>query len=110
MYYMPKITKSAIVAKKQLTDRIANNLSKKRISLTKMQIESVLTELLTETGKALVKGEEIRFLGYYSLKTVMQKPRIAMNLQTKKKMNIHAKRVPKCKFSDSLKQEISKKK
>ena len=52
---MPKITKSAIVAKKQLTDRIVNNLSKKRISLTRIQIEAVLTELLTETSKALIK-------------------------------------------------------
>src|SRR5947199_6678049 len=99
-----------ITGKKQLTDRISNNLKRKKINLSKSEIEAVITELLTETGKALVKGEEIRFLGYYSLKTVMQKPRIAMNLQTKKKMNIPAKRVPKCKFSDSLKQEISKKK
>ena len=107
---MIKKLKTNITGKKQLTDRIVNNLSKKRISLTKIQIEAVLTELLTETSKALIKAEEIRFLGYYSLKTVMQKPRIAMNLQTKKKMRIREKRVPKCKFSEDLKKEISKKK
>ena len=33
-----------------------------------------------------------------------------MNLQTKKKMTIPAKRVPKIKFSDDLKKEIGKKK
>jgi len=33
-----------------------------------------------------------------------------MNLQTKKKMNIPAKRVPKVKFSKDLKEEIGKKK
>ncbi|KLL04787.1 MAG: hypothetical protein MRERV_4c051 [Mycoplasmataceae bacterium RV_VA103A] len=35
---------------------------------------------------------------------------MAMNLQTKKKMKVPAKRVPKCKFSASLKEEISKNK
>ena len=40
----------------------------------------------------------------------MTSPRMAMNLQTRKKMKVPAKRVPKCKFSISLKEEISKKK
>ena len=39
----------------------------------------------------------------------MTKPRMAMNLQTKKKMKVPAKRVPKCKFSIALKEEISRK-
>ncbi|CAG8633194.1 12849_t:CDS:2 [Ambispora gerdemannii] len=94
----------------QLTERIANNLSRKRASLTKSQIESVINELLTETKKALVKGETIRFPSYYSLTTAITKPRVAMNLQTKKKMNIPAKRVPKIKFSADLKAEVAKKK
>ena len=101
-------SKSKLVSKKILTDRISNNLSKKRVSLTKNQIETVLSELLEETKKALIKGEELRLPGYLSLKTTIQKPRVAMNLQTKKKMTIPAKRVPKCKFSDNLKAEISK--
>jgi nucleoid DNA-binding protein len=33
-----------------------------------------------------------------------------MNLQTKKKMKVPSKRVPKCKFSTNLKEEISKSK
>ena len=98
-----------ITGKKQLTDRIFNSIIRKRASLTKNQIEAVITELLSETKKALVKGEEIRFLGYYSLKTTLQKARMAMNLQTKKKMKVPAKRVPKCRFSLPLKEAISKK-
>jgi nucleoid DNA-binding protein len=50
----------------------------------------------------------MRFPGYLSLKTTIQKPRVAMNLQTKKKMTIPAKRVPKAKFSEELKEGISK--
>jgi DNA-binding protein HU-beta len=101
---MPK-TKSNITGKNQLIDRIS-----KKIKLTKSQIDNVLTNFLEETKKALVKGEEVRLLGYYSFKTTMTSPRIAMNLQTKKKMKVPAKRIPKCKFSESLKGEISKKK
>lgn len=98
-------TKSIITGKNQLIDRIS-----KKTKLTKTQIDSVLTNFLEETKKALVKGEEVRLLGYYSFKTTITKPRMAMNLQTKKQMKVPAKRVPKCKFSESLKGEVSKKK
>ena len=104
-----KTSKSTLVSKKILTDRISVNLSKK-YSLTKIQIETVLSELLEEVKKALIKGEEIRLPSYLSLKTTIQAARVAMNLQTKKKMTIPAKRVPKVKFSEDLKKEISKKK
>ena len=71
---------------------------------------SITKALSYNAKKALVKGEEVRFLGYFSLKTVLTKPRMAMNLQTGKKMKVPAKRVPKCKFSLGLKEEIAKKK
>ena len=96
---------TTITGKSQLIDRIS-----KKTKLTKNQIDSVITNFLEETKKSLLKGEEVRLLGYYSFKTVMTSPRMAMNLQTKKKMKVPSKRVPKCKFSDSLKAEISKKK
>ena len=98
------MSKTVITGKSQLTERIS-----KKVKLTKSEIDSVITNLLAETQKSLIKGEEVRFLGYFSLKTITQKPRIAMNLQTKKKMKVPAKRVPKCKFSLGLKEAISKK-
>src|SRR3954465_5858993 len=102
-------TKATLISKKTLTDRISEKISKKN-NLTKNQIETVLTEYLEQTKQALIKGEEIRFPSYFSLKTAITKPRVAMNLQTKKKMNIPAKRVPKIKFSDDLKEQVAKKK
>jgi nucleoid DNA-binding protein len=96
---------SVIISKKILTERIADKIGKK-INLNHKQIEAVLSEYLEESKQALVNGEEIRLSGYYSFKTTMTKPRVAMNLQTKQKMNIPAKQVPKIKFSDSLKEEI----
>ena len=96
---------TTITGKSQLIDRIS-----KKIKLTKNQIDSVITNFLEETKKSLLKGEEVRLQGYFTLKTAMTAPRMAMNLQTKKKMKVPAKRVPKCKFSVSLKEEISRKK
>ena len=102
-------TSTSIVGKAKLAERVYNAKGRK-LSLTKSQIEAVISEILEETKKSLLKGEDVRLQGYFALKTVITKPRIAMNLQTKKKMTIPAKRVPKCKFSTNLKEEIAKKK
>jgi len=103
-----KTSKTTIVGKKLLGERITDSLKRKKVSITKIQTETVINEFLEEIKKALIRGEELRFPGYLSLKTTLQKPRVAMNLQTKKKMTIPAKRVPKVKFSEDLKKEISK--
>jgi nucleoid DNA-binding protein len=104
-----KKTATSIVGKSKLAERVYSNKGR-QLSLTKSQVEAVIGEILAEIKKSLLKGEAVRFPGYFSLQTVTQKPRVAMNLQTKKKMNIPAKRVPKAKFSVDLKKEISKKK
>jgi len=99
---MPKAT---ITGKKQLTEKIS-----KKTRIPQNQVSKIIDEFLLETKKSLLKGEEVRLQGYFSFRTMITKPRIAMNLQTKKKMTIPAKRVPKVKFSTNLKQEISKSK
>jgi|SRR5437868_5944379 len=99
------MSKALITGKKQLTERIA-----KKTKYPQNQVTRIIDELLEETKKSLLKGEEIRLQGYFTLKTAITKPRMAMNLQTGKKMKVPAKRVPKCKFSISLKEEISRKK
>jgi len=98
-------TKSTITGKKQLIERIA-----KKTKTPQNQVAKIIDEFLEETKKSLLKGEEVRLQGYFTLKNAITKPRIAMNLQTKKKMKVPAKRVPKCKFSVGLKEEIAKKK
>ncbi len=89
--------------KKQLTEQIA-----KKTKFSQTQVSQVIDELLEQTKKILIQGGEIRLQGYFSLKTTLTVPRMAMNLQTGKKMKVPAKRVPKCKFSLSLKEAISK--
>jgi len=99
------MSKTLITGKSQLIQRIS-----KKTKYPQTQISQIIDELLIETKKALVKGEEVRLQGYFSLKTAITKPRMAMNLQTKKKMKVPSKRVPKCKFSIALKEDIANKK
>src|SRR5688572_22746440 len=94
-----KDTKSTIVSKKILVDRISAKKVVQKHALNKSQIELVINDFLSEVKKSLIHGEEIRLPSYFSFKTVMTKPRVGMNLQTKQKMTISAKRVPKIAFS-----------
>ena len=96
-----------IVGKKELTDRV-HNLSGKKLSLSKIQIEEIINQSLEQIKEALINKEEIRFPGYFSFKTFMAKPRIAMNLKTKEKMNIPAKRRVKFSISSNLKELVAK--
>src|SRR3954452_24709482 len=97
-------TKLTITGKKQLIERIV-----KKTKYPQNQVTRTIEEFLEETQKALVKGESVRLLGYFSFTTTITKPRTAMNLQTKKPIKVPAKRVPKCKFSAPFKEAISKK-
>ena len=99
------VTKSPITGKKQLTERIS-----KKTKITQNQVSKIIEEFLEETKKSLLKGEEVRLQSYFTFKTAITKPRMAMNLQTGKKMKVAAKRVPKCKFAIGLKEEIARKK
>ena len=96
-----------LISKKELVQRIATDL--KKISLTQKQIENVLDSFLKQTKKALIKGEKIRLVGYFSFITYLTKPRMARNLQTGKMIKVPAKRTPKVKFSKVLKEEMTKK-
>src|SRR3954453_8152782 len=95
---------STIAGKIQLTERISQ-----KTKYPQNQVSKIIEEFLEETKKSLLKGEEVRFIGYYSFKTAMTAPRMAMNLQTGKKMKVPSKRVPKCKFSLGLKEDVKKK-
>lgn len=102
-------SKSPIVGKGELVERVYSSKAKS-LSLNKTQVESVINEALEEIKKALVNKEEVRFPSYFSFKTFMAKPRIAMNLKTKVKMNIPAKRRVKFSISNNLKELVASQK
>src|SRR6266487_6956971 len=72
-----------ITGKSQLTERIS-----KKVKLTKSEIDSVITNFLEETQKSLLKGEDISFKNYFTLKRSKQAPKISKLCDSHtKKMN-----------------------
>jgi DNA-binding protein HU-beta len=98
---MNKEAEKKIVSKEILINRVRKEVNYKN------NVKEVVDVLLEVIDQALIDGEEIRLIGHFIFKTEIQKPRVAMNLQTKKKMIIPAKRVPKVRFSGELKKKIA---
>lgn len=88
-----------------LTERVAE-ISNESKSTTK----NIVNNLFSEINKALIDGEEIKVIGSFALKTTIRGARKAMNLKTKKQIEIPAKRVPKISFSAELKKKIAESK
>ena len=105
-----KNNEKKIVSKKTLVERIKTRKDMVSSAFRAGQLDYAINTFLKETNKALINGETIRLVGSFTLKTAMTKPRTVMNFQTKKQMTVPAKRVPKIKFSEDLKEKIAKKK
>ena len=98
---------SNLISNKQLIDNISNNLTSKKINLTKSRIKAVLTEFLNQTKQVLIDNKSLNFRDYYTFTTVITKPRTARNLKTKEIINIPAQRAPKVRFSRKFKKELN---
>jgi nucleoid DNA-binding protein len=62
---------TTITGKKQLTERIA-----KKTKTPQNQVSKIIEELLEETKKSLLKGEDISLKGYFTLKRARQLPKM----------------------------------
>ena len=91
-----------LISKEILIERVS-----RQVDLNKTQTKEIITSFLEAINQSLIKGEEIRLVGSFTLKTAIRSARQAMNLKTKKKMMVPAKRVPKIKFSPALKVAIA---
>src|ERR1043166_2581653 len=97
--------KHTVINKKTLIERLSEKQKKSKIS--KNEIKEIVSKFLEEINQALIKNEEIRLVGHFTLTTKIRSEGMAMNLQTGKKMKVAAKRVPKIKFSPVLKEAIA---
>jgi DNA-binding protein HU-beta len=91
-----------IISKETLIERIKD----KNSTVSRQDIKCIINAFLEEIDQSLINGEEIRLVGHFALKTITQKARLAMNLSTNQKITVPAKRVPKIKFSNILKEAI----
>jgi nucleoid DNA-binding protein len=74
---MTKNKKSPITSKEKLIIRI-----QKETKENKTKIKEIVDAFLQEVNKSLIKCEEIRLVGHFTLKTDLKAESKAMNLQT----------------------------
>lgn len=104
-----KKSSSNVVSKTLLVEKVVNGLKQKdNVSLSKNHVSLVLDRVWAEVVESLKKGKEIRLIGFCTFKSTKTKPRTAMNLRTNEKMIIPEKIVPKVRFSQAVKQVLSK--
>jgi len=98
-----KITKNMLVTR--VLDRL--NSKEKKKAFAKNQVETFMEALLKEISLSLAKKiEKIQLLGFASFETIKTKERPAVNPQTKEKIIIPSKFVPKVSFSDVLRGKV----
>ena len=89
------------VTKKQLTDRIADELGEKRI-LVKQVIQSFLDEIIEE----LARGNRLEFRDFGVFETKRRKPRVAQNPRTLERVHVPVKWTVKFKVGRLMKQKV----
>ena len=73
--------------------------------IQKSHVEKSINLFLQELNKALAKGEDISLVGHFSMYVVDQEAKTKKSFG--KIIEVPAKKVPKCKFSETLKKQIN---
>ena len=78
--------------------------------LTKVDSEKALTAFIKTVENALKNGDEIRLIGFGTFLAQQKRESTARNIKTGEKITVAAKRVPKFKAGQTLKDAVSGKK
>jgi DNA-binding protein HU-beta len=89
--------------KAELIDAIAADAN-----LTKADAKRALDAFISNTGKALKKGDSVVLIGFGSFKTATRAARNGRNPQTGKVIKIKAKKVVKFKAGADLSKKVAK--
>ena len=86
--------------KGQLVEAVA-----KKVKMPKAQVQRVLDEVLA-TVKKTMKTKRVQLVGFGTFESVKRKKRQGVNPATGKKITIPAKRVPKFKAGQAMKDAV----
>jgi nucleoid DNA-binding protein len=89
------------MTKAEFVDKLAE-----KGEITKKQATEAINRIFTTMADGLVAGEEISIPGFGKFSVVTRKARTGMNPQTKKKIKIPEKKVPKFAGAKALKESI----
>lgn len=78
--------------------------------LTKIDAEKALMAFIKTVENALKNGDEIRLIGFGTFLAQQKRESTARNIKTGEKITVAAKRVPKFKAGQTLKDTVSGKK
>jgi DNA-binding protein HU-beta len=85
------------------------NAIAKKSGLPKATCEKSLNSFMTVVKDTLKKGDKIMLVGFGTFQVQQRKATTGVNPRTKQKINIPAKKVAKLKFSDSINDNLNKK-
>lgn len=91
--------------KQELVNAMAENAG-----ITKRAAEEALNTFITETKKAVSKGESVMLVGFGTFARVQRKARKGTNPQTGEKIKIAAKKAPVFRPGSAFKTQVAKKK
>ncbi len=89
------------MTKRELITEIA-----KETSLPKIQIDKVITSLLSNIEGALKKGDKVSFIGFGTFMVAERAARTGRNPRTGKPLDIKATRIPKFRPGRTLKDAV----
>ena len=88
-------------------NELVAKVSEKHPDTPKKEITEILNSILGTVGDALVKGEDVTFVGFGTFKVTERKARTGRNPQTGKEIKIAAKKVPTFKAGKALKDIVA---
>jgi len=87
--------------KAELVEEVA-----KKVGLTKKDVNNVVDAMTSAITDALAKGEKVTLVGFGTFLVQRRKARQGVNPQTREKINIPSKDVPKFRPGSALKEAV----
>jgi DNA-binding protein HU-beta len=91
--------------KKELVKEIA-----KKVDVSQKTVDEVIKTFTEVVKKALKKGQKVTLVGFGTFQVRKRKATTVINPQTKKKMDVPAKKYAKLQFSDKVNDMLNSKK
>ncbi len=95
-----------VLNKSKLAGIIAKRLRSKKISITKLQVETIIDEMINEIVSILKEGGQVELRGFGIFSVKSRKAKKARNLKTGEEIMVPPRKVPVFKYSKKIVEEI----
>ncbi len=95
-----------VLNKSKLAGIISKKLRSRKISITKLQVETVMDEMIEEIIATLKDGGKVEIRGFGTFSVKSRKAKKARNLKTGEEIVVPPRKVPSFKYSKKVIEEI----